>query len=177
MPRHRVLDPSRRPADDIKDYEEEAVISTEDYVWFVNAKLDQMIEVLRELGDDHACERPELPGANSPFGIATHCLGVMTSWAGHLVAGREVVRDRDAEFLATGEVETLVTRINTARVQFQSDVDAAQPDGALHDEVSPRDAELPFGKRQGAALVHVFEELTQHLGQMELTRDVLLANA
>ena len=47
----------------------------------------------------------------------------------------------------------------------------------MHDAVSPADADLPIGKRQGAALVHIFEELTQHLGQMEITRDVLLTDA
>jgi hypothetical protein len=153
------------------------MISTEDYVWFVNRQLDQMVEVLRQLGDAHACERPDLPGANSPFGIVTHCLGVMTSWAGHLVAGREVVRDRETEFQTTGEIEALIAKIDVARVRFRSDVEAAHLDDALHFEVSPADADLPFGKRQGAALVHIFEELTQHLGQMEITRDVLLAGA
>jgi hypothetical protein len=153
------------------------MISTDDYVWFVNRTLDQMVEVLRQLGDEHACERPDLPGANSPFGIVTHCLGVMTSWAGHLVAGREVVRDREAEFRATGDIAGLIERIDAARVQFRSDVDAAHFDDALHFEVSPADADLPFGKRQGAALEHIFEELAQHLGQMEITRDVLLAGA
>jgi hypothetical protein len=151
------------------------VISSDDYVWFVNRKLDQMVDVLHQLGDDRVCERPDLPGANSPYGIVTHCLGVMTSWAGHLVAGREVVRDREAEFRATGDIEALVTKIDAARVQLRSDVDAGRFDDALHDAVSPADAELPFGQRQGAALVHIFEELTQHLGQMEITRDVLLA--
>jgi Protein of unknown function (DUF664) len=151
------------------------VLSTDDYVWFVNRKLDQMVDVLHQLGDDHVCERPDLPGANSPYGIVTHCLGVMTSWAGHLVAGREVVRDRETEFHATGDIESLVTKIGAAKVQFRADADAAQFDDALRDAVAPSDAALPFGQRQGAALVHIFEELTQHLGQMEITRDVLLA--
>jgi len=154
----------------------EAMISSDDYVWFVNRTLDQMVEILRQLGDEHASERPELPGANSAFGIVTHCLGVMTSWAGHLVAGREVVRDREAEFQATGDVESLVAKIDVARVQFRVDVDAAQLDAPLHFAVSPADAALPLGKRQGAALVHIFEELAQHLGQMEITRDILVAS-
>src|ERR1700733_5654760 len=96
-----------------------AMISTDDYVWFVNRTLDQMGGVLRQLGDEHACERPDLPGANSPFGIVTHCLGVMTSWAGRLVAGREVVRDREAEFRATGDIAGLIEKIDAARVQFR----------------------------------------------------------
>ena len=30
-------------------------------------------------------------------------------------------------------------------------------------------------RTQGAVLLHVYEELAQHLGQLEVTRDVLLA--
>jgi hypothetical protein len=153
------------------------MISTDDYIWFVNRTLDKMLGVLQQLGDEHACERPDLPGANSPFGIVSHCLDVMTSWAGHLVAGREVIRDRGAAFHASGDVETLVAKIGAAKIQFRSDVDAAHLDDALHFEASPAHVDLPFGKRQGAALVHVFEELAQHLGQMEITRDLLLAGA
>ena len=37
------------------------------------------------------------------------------------------------------------------------------------------DADLPLGQSQGSVLLHIYEELTQHLGQMELTRDLLLA--
>lgn len=151
------------------------MIATDDYMWFVDQTLDQMVGVLRELGDELACKRPELPGANSPFGIVTHSVGVMTFWAGHLVAGREVVRDREAEFVATGSVADLVAKIDSARVQFREDVAVAGLDEPLRFEVSPADAALPFGLRQGAALFHIFEELSQHLGQLEITRDVLLA--
>ncbi len=151
------------------------MISDEDYLWFVNRTLDQMTSVLHQLGDEHACERPELPGANSAYGIVTHCLGVMTSWAGHLVAGREVVRDRDTEFHATGTVAELVAKIDAVRLQFASDVGAAHADDPLHFPLPLPDADYPFGQRQGAALIHIFEELAQHLGQMEISRDVLLA--
>jgi hypothetical protein len=151
------------------------MISTDDYVWFVDRTLDQMVAVLRELGDELACKRPDLPGANPPYGIVTHCVGVMTSWAGHLVAGREVVRDRATEFVASGSVADLVAKIDAARVLFREDVAVVRLGEPLHFEVSPADAALPFGLRQGAALFHIFEELSQHLGQMEISRDVLLA--
>jgi hypothetical protein len=152
------------------------MISNDDYLWFVDRTLDQMVVVLGQLSDEHACEKPELPGANSPYGIVTHCLGVMTSWAGHLVANREVVRDRDTEFSATGTVGELVAKLETVRHQFQADVAVAQLDEPLHFPVSPADADFPFGMRQGAALFHIYEELAQHLGQMEITRDILLSN-
>jgi hypothetical protein len=153
------------------------MISTEDYLWFVNRTLDQMTSVLHQLGDEHATEQPDLPGANSAYGIVTHCLGVMTSWGGHLVAGREVVRDRDAEFHATGTVADLVAKIDGARSQFVSDVEALHADDPLHFSLPLPDGSYPYGQRQGAALVHIFEELAQHLGQMEISRDVLLAEA
>ena len=152
------------------------MISTDDYLWFVNRTLDQMVTVLGELGDEHASEVPDLAGANSAYGIVTHCVGVMTSWAGHLVAGREVVRNRDTEFSATGSVADLVAKVEAARHQIREDVGEGSFDAPLHFAVSPADADLPFGLRQGAALFHIFEELAQHLGQMEITRDLLLAN-
>jgi hypothetical protein len=34
---------------------------------------------------------------------------------------------------------------------------------------------VPYSETQGAVLLHVVEELFQHLGQMELTRDMLQA--
>jgi hypothetical protein len=33
---------------------------------------------------------------------------------------------------------------------------------------------VPYAETQGAVLVHILEELFQHLGQMELTRDALM---
>ena len=153
------------------------MISTDDYLWFVDRTLDQMVAALRELGDENASVRPALPGANSPYGIVSHCLGVMASWAGHLVAGREVTRDREAEFPATGEVSTLVDKIDAARVQFRADVAVAELSSPLHDAVAQSNADFPFAKSQGAALLHVYEELTQHLGQLEITRDSLISQA
>jgi hypothetical protein len=153
------------------------MISTDDYLWFVDRTLDQMVVVLRELGDEQASVQPALPGANSPYGIISHCLGVMTSWAGHLVAGREVVRDREGEFRASGDTETLIAKIDAARVQFRADVALVELAAPLRDAVSPGDANLPFGLRQGAALFHIYEELAQHLGQLEITRDILISQA
>src|SRR5215469_983865 len=87
------------------------MISDEVYLLFVDHALDSMAQALQQLGDDLANRRPDVPGANSPYAIVTHCLGVIEYWAGHLVAGREVERDRDAEFTASGDVDELVARI------------------------------------------------------------------
>ena len=41
----------------------------------------------------------------------------------------------------------------------------------------PELLEYPYGRTQGGVLLHVFHELAQHRGQMEVTRDVLLHQA
>ena len=66
----------------------------EEYLWYVDEALDQMTAILVGLGDELACTRPNLPGANAPYAIVTHCCGVMEQWGGEMVAGRRVQRDR-----------------------------------------------------------------------------------
>ena len=137
--------------------------------------LDEMVAILRQLGDETANRRPDLEGANSPYAILNHCLGVMEYWGGSMVAGRATERDRDAEFRAEGPVAELILRTADARRQLEADLSVAEPMAVPRNAPNPQDADLPLGKTQGAVLLHIFEELTQHLGQMQLTRDVLLS--
>jgi len=151
------------------------VISTEDFLWFVDEALDGMVAIVGELGDEAANRRPDLPGANSPYAILFHCLGVMEYWGGHVVAGRTIERDRDAEFRATGPVDDLVARARRARAQLVEDMAALDAGAPPRRPLGPDDPDrdLPIARTQGGALIHVYEELAQHRGQMELTRDVL----
>ncbi len=154
------------------------MISADDYLYFANSALDAMTDIVAQLGDDLANRRPDIPGANSPYAILTHCLGVMEYWAGGLVAGRRIDRDRDAEFRASGRVQDLLERAAAARDQFARDV-ATVSDGEdpLRGELPPGSAskdDQPITKNQGVALVHVYEELAQHRGQMEISRDLIL---
>jgi hypothetical protein len=154
--------------------EDARMISTQDYLWYVDGALDAMAAILDELGDDIANQRLDAPGANSPYAVVTHCLGVLEFWGGHAVAGRTIERDRDAEFRASGDVAGLVRRVRLAREQLVADLDtldaSAPPRGSLDDD----DSALPLGRTQGGALIHLYDELAQHLGQLEVTRDVLL---
>jgi hypothetical protein len=148
-----------------------------DYLWFVDRALDAMVGIVVELGDDRANRRPDLPEANSPYVILTHCLGVMEYWGGGTVAERDFTRDRASEFVAHGGVAELAERAVAARRRLGADVaghdSAAAPANVLPDPDDP----LPYDQRKGAVLVHILEELYQHLGQMELTRDLLVASS
>jgi hypothetical protein len=151
------------------------MISTEDLLWYVDGALDGMVAIVEELGDERANLRPDVAGTNSPYVILTHCLGVMEWWGGHAIAGREVERDRDAEFVARGPVADLVARARRARVQLAEDLATLDPSAPPRGEVDGDDADSPVGRTQGGVAVHIFEELAQHHGQMQGCRDVLVA--
>jgi len=147
-------------------------------VSYVDRAMDQMTEIVTGLGDDLANRKPALPGANSPYAILRHCLGVMEFWGGEVVAGREVIRDRPAEFRAHGPVAGLAAATADARAQFRADAATADfagpPRGGTGHRKHPEELEFTS---PGHALLHVLEEVTQHLGQLELTRDILRADA
>jgi hypothetical protein len=153
------------------------MISTDDFLWFVDEALNGMVAIVETLGDEAANRRPDLPGANSPYAILFHCLGVMEYWGGQVVAGRTIQRDRDAEFRATGSVSDLVARARRARAQLVEDMAGLDPPAPPRRPLAPDDpdAGLPIARTRGGALIHVYEELAQHRGQMELTRDVLVS--
>ena len=149
------------------------MVSDEEFLYFVDQALDGMAAILADLGDGLANERPALPGANTPYAIVNHCLGVVEYWVGHLVAGRPVERDRPAEFTASGPVKDLVERVEVAKQQLRVDVAAAEFAAALPVETPAEYLTTKPDLTQGAALLHVFEELAQHHGQLEISRDVI----
>lgn len=152
-------------------------VGAADYLWFVDLALRGMARIVAELGDELANRRPLVPGSNSPYVILTHCLGVMEYWGGATVAGRPIERDRAAEFTASGPVAPLLQRVEKARQRLAEDVVALdaweRPQSVRRDPEDP----VPYSETKGAVLLHVLEELFQHLGQMEITRDALTAQA
>jgi uncharacterized protein DUF664 len=147
------------------------------WLWYVDKALDEMCAIVTDLGDELANRRPDLRQANSPYAILTHCCGVMEGWGGEVIANRPIQRDRPAEFRASGRVADLVAKVDESKAQLRRDVAdvewLAVPSGPVADD----DAATPLGQSQGGILLHVYEELSQHLGQMELTRDLLRRGA
>jgi hypothetical protein len=153
------------------------VVNDDEYLYFVARALDGMATILGELGDELANVRPGLADANSPYAIVTHCLGVVEYWAGHLVAGRPVHRDRPAEFTASGPVDQLVARVDAAQRQLRQDLATVEPSAPPRHEPPEDFLVTTPGLTQGGALLHVYEELAQHHGQLEITRDLIVQQA
>ncbi|MFI5914864.1 aminotransferase class I/II-fold pyridoxal phosphate-dependent enzyme [Dactylosporangium sp. NPDC051541] len=149
------------------------MITAEEYLDATGRALSGMAGIVDGLGDELANTRPPVQGASSPYALLTHCLGVVSYWAGALVAGRAVERDRDAEFTSSGPVGPLLERVAAAREQLAADVRAADCKAPLRGTADPRFLGPGGIATQGAALLHVYEELAQHHGQMEILRDLL----
>lgn len=141
-----------------------------DVMLHVDLALDGITATLRALGDDLVNVRPELPGANSAYVLAVHCAGVMEHWGG-VISGREIVRDREAEFVATGTVADAVATLQRQRAVLRADLegfDGAAPPRQVTADIDERE----IVRSQGAVLLHVYEELAQHRGHLDLTADL-----
>lgn len=154
-------------------------ISPDDYLTFVDRALDGMMGIIEQMGD-LANRSPDLSGANSPYAILVHCVGVCHYWIGTLIAGRHTDRDRPAEFQATGGAAALRAAVNDLKRQIRLDLRNVTPDvdGEQGLAAVPNAEYTPLPDRthwtQGAVLMHTYEELAQHHGQMQLTRDILV---
>jgi hypothetical protein len=151
-------------------------VAPTDYLWFADLALRGMADIVEDLGDELANRRPSFPGANSPFVILAHCLGVMEYWGGATVSGRSIERDRATEFTASGPVAPLLVRAAEAQRRLAQDMAGldswSEPANVRRDPDDP----VPYSETKGAVLLHVLEELFQHFGQMEITRDALRAH-
>lgn len=149
------------------------MISPQEYLDYCDKALDQYVASLERLEDELVNSRPDLPGANSPFGLTAHVCGVMGYWARQVNRGIPVERDRDAEFAATGTVREALHLIAVAKWRLHEDV--AVTDFRAHPALPPDGDPDVAAATQGDVLLHVYEEIAQHLGHLDLTRDLLLA--
>ncbi len=136
---------------------------------FCLQKLDALTAIIGALDDDGVNWRPNHPGANSLVAVLAHCCGTTRRWSSSVNLGVAVPRDRDAEFAARMPVADAMQLAATARAAFIDDVRVTRLDAAPV-AVPPERVDFWTGTCRGV-LLHVLEELSQHLGQAEITRD------
>ena len=142
--------------------------------WFlVDRHLDPMLAIVTELGDGLVDARPDLPGGNSAYQIVFHCCGMLEWWTREVVLGVDVGRDRDTEFTAAGSVADLASRVDVVRRRLRADLRVIELDGPLRGSPSAHYLGTPISTTPRGVLLHVLEELAQHHGHLELTRDAV----
>ena len=98
-------------------------IAPEEFLGYINGALDGMVQIVEVSGDERVNLRPNnMPNTNSPFAILTHCVGLTRYWIGAVLAGRQVQRDRDAEFRAQGSVVEIRQAVRELQQQIQEDI-------------------------------------------------------
>jgi hypothetical protein len=97
-------------------------------------------------------------------------------WTREAILGEPVGRNRAAEFVATGTVEQLRERVEQVVFQLEGDlarIDMEAPLRGPHGDYGG----TPIAASAQGALLHVLEELAQHHGHLEITRDLLMTAA
>jgi hypothetical protein len=130
---------------------------------------DDLTDLVSETDDESAGWRPDRPGANSPVALLVHCCGMARHWSSTVNLGVVVPRDRDAEFTTRMTVADAVRLAAATRAAFADDVRST--------DLSAAPVAVPAGRADywtdtcRGVLLHVLQELSQHLGHAEITRD------
>lgn len=136
-------------------------------------KFDQIVDVVEQLPTELANAKPGINGGNSPIQILIHCCGMMRRWSSTVNLGITIPRDRTGEFEVVLPRAQALIQASQAREAFESDLRLT--------DMQARPVALPadrtgdyFAQSCQGVLFHVLEEFCQHLGQLEITRDLLL---
>lgn len=143
------------------------------------SKFDAIVAIVAAMDDVTANSTLPVDGSNSPYALLFHCLGAVRRWSSTVNRGITIPRDRDAEFVASGPVAPLIAEAARQRQAFIDDVEAVDLDAAPAAPPADRAADPQRAIEVAtcrAVIVHIIEELAQHLGHLEITRDVLAAS-
>ncbi len=117
-----------------------------------------------------------LPESNTLFVLATHLVSAGEFWVLVLVGQRDIPRDRQAEFQASGHAQDLLIRYKNWLQNVHEVLDTL-PDEDLDQPANPPAGYLSTSRRATSnkrdALLHAVEHSALHLGHIQLTRQLL----
>ncbi len=148
------------------------MISIDDFLRFSDRTLDGYRRSLERLNDTTVNALPDLSSPNSPYQLVVHALAAAYWWTDHIVLGNPSDRDRPAEFKAAGTVADLHAALDAAQAKLHQ----LGPALAAATEIAiPPETQTPLESEWtvGACMIHVYEELAQHLGHLEITVDLV----
>jgi uncharacterized damage-inducible protein DinB len=151
------------------------ILETRTAETYLGLAVTQMHGVADRLGDDRVNQAPFGAETNSVAVLVAHCCGVSEFWLGHVGLGRPTSRVRDEEFTATATVPELHDMLAGMRAQIAADVRALDAGEASPAHASLRQTLEDADASDAALVLHVLEELYQHLGHMQVTADALAA--
>jgi uncharacterized damage-inducible protein DinB len=154
------------------------VSEIETYSKYIRKQIADIHEALSGLSEEQLNRAPDVQCANSGFVIATHVFGNARAWVLGIVCGQALRRDRPAEFVSSGTYDAL----GKAAAELSAEIEEALAEidpTTLDDRFVPAQELWGEGepheitRREG--LAHVLEHASMHLGQIQVTRDLVLA--
>jgi uncharacterized damage-inducible protein DinB len=143
----------------------------ESYWGFISSALDRLLACLDGLTEEELNWRP-LPSANSLFILAHHTLANTEENILGTLCGQVVHRNREAEFAAQAGAPALIQeQWQQLRERLSASLAQVSPEDLDRERQHPRRG--PLTERE--VLLVVARHTTEHLGQAELTRDLLRA--
>ncbi len=143
--------------------------------------LDQVCTALDGLTETQLNWRPATGAANSAYAVASHVVGATRVYALGFGCGREVERDRTAEFTASGtDVGSLVAAVRGLAREITAALAALSPAELDRRFVPPQalwGTGPPHEISRRDALVESIRHAALHLGELRLTRDLAVRSA
>ncbi len=132
---------------------------------------------LEGLPEEALNRKVPLPETNSLYALAAHLLGAGQYWTVTLVGGRDIPRNREAEFSASGTLAPLRERYEQWLAALHEDLDAL-PDAAMSRLVTVSGRTRPVWMDSDQisvreSLLHALEHTALHVGHIQLTRQLL----
>jgi hypothetical protein len=140
---------------------------------YISGSLDRLVELAAGLDDEALNWRPQAEDTNSIGTLSVHTLGNAEENVLEILAGHAVHRDRDSEFTAGSMApHELAQRWQVLRPKLEAAL-AALPATELDRAREHARRGVIFGRE---ALIITARHAAEHLGQAELTRDLLMAH-
>lgn len=143
------------------------------YCRYIFSSLDRLVDCLSDLNGKQLNWRPPAANTNSLYGLATHTIANTEENILGILCGQSVERNRDAEFATRGSsADELGERWRRLRSRLLSALAKLPPD-ALNQQVPHPRRGMITGRE---VLLIVARHSAEHLGQAELTLDLLRAS-
>ena len=139
---------------------------------FISSSVSRLVSILDGLGEEELQWRPPAPEANSINVLAMHTLGNLEENILQTLCGEPVHREHDEEFRADKiSAQAVEDRWTSLRLRVESALAMLTTSDLDRPRMHPRRGEIT-GRD---VLIVVARHTAEHLGQAELTRDLMRA--
>ena len=144
----------------------------QNYVEHLDTLRGRAKEAIQGMNAEELNWAPLNADTNSPCALVSHIAGAESLWIHYMAGGREIHRDRDAEFAATSNNgASLVELLDKVGATSREVLDKLTSEdlGKTRTRFDRPDAQ-PMLVRN--SIVHMIEHMAEHVGHLELTKQM-----